>query len=170
MTHSRTNLFLIALVAFVLLSGCRQKEQKPQQDISKQEMAEDIVRGWMLNSKEYPHYKSIVFGDLTPRFEYSALTLPLTLQIAEEGKKAPEERNLQLLDSLNSEWVKQRGKLLGYLLPHKFQQMNIAGEVLQHELLFFLDSTLRVASVLSSESFDYILDEKVFFRLDSIPK
>jgi hypothetical protein len=43
----------------------------------------------------------------------------------------------------------------------------MAGETINRELLFFLDTTLKVASALPPESFDYILDEKVFFRPDS---
>jgi hypothetical protein len=61
-----------------------------------------------------------------------------------------------------------KGTLLGYIIPHKFEETNIAGETFNRELLFFVDTSFKVASALTPESFDYILDERVFFKPDTI--
>jgi hypothetical protein len=166
-TSKHSILFLTAFT--LILFGCNGVEKQVQQNkiVDKQEIAEEAVKTWMIQSNEYPHYKPVVFGDLTPRYERSSRTLQLTIEIANEEAISKTNGNKQRLDSLKSEIAKYRNDLLGYLLPHKFQELNMAGETINRELLFFLDTTLKVASALPPESFDYILDEKVFFRPDS---
>lgn len=168
MTLKKTSFVLLAITLMLTTISCHRDAETINKIITKQQIAEDAIKKWMISSKDYPHYKPIVFGDLTPRYEKSASTLQLSILIGEEEAKPNKERNTLRLDSLKNELNKYKGYLLGYIIPHKFQEKNIAGETLSQELLFFLDTTLTVASALSPESFDYILDEKVFFRLDSI--
>lgn len=165
---SKHSILFLAVFTFILF-GCNGGGEQVQQDkiVDKQEIAEEAVKTWMIQSNEYPHYKPVVFGDLTPRYERSSRTLQLTIEIANEEAISNASGDKQRLDSLKSEIAKYRKDLLGYLLPHKFQELNMAGETINRELLFFLDTTLSVASALPPESFDYILDEKVFFRPDS---
>jgi hypothetical protein len=160
------SLLMLALIFAVSCKGPKTKED--EHTFTKQEIAEEAIRSWMLNSNEHPHYKPVVFGDITPRYEKSNRTLQLSIQISEEQARSITTGNTEKLDSLMTEIEKYRGDLLGYLIPHKFAEKNLAGETLTKELLFFLDTALRVASVLSPESFDYIMDEKVFFRLDTL--
>jgi hypothetical protein len=160
------SLYLIVLVFAVSCKGPKTKEN--EHVFSKQEIAEEAIRSWMHNSKEHNHYKPVVFGDITPRYEKSNRTLQLSIQISEEEVRSITTGNPKKLDSLKNEIEKYRGDLLGYLIAHKFSERNLAGETLNKELLFFLDTALRVASVLSPESFDFIMDEKVFFRLDTL--
>ncbi|MDD2197140.1 MAG: hypothetical protein PHE03_05250 [Bacteroidales bacterium] len=165
----KKTVFVLLTTSFIFTAiSCQRTSETSQQNITKQQIAEDAIKNWMISGTDYPHYKPIVFGDLTPRYEKSASTLNLSILIAEEEDKSDKERNAPRLDSLKNELNKQKGYLLGYIIPHKFQEKNIAGETLSQELLFFLDTALRVASALSPESFDYILNEEVFFRLDSI--
>lgn len=166
MMLKKTTFALLATTLMFIVS-CQRVAETSNKNITKQQIAEDAIKNWMISGQEYPHYKPIVFGDLTPRYEKSASTLNLSILIGEEEDKSDEERNVQRLDSLRNELNKHTGYLLGYIIPHKFQEKNIAGETLTQELLFFLDTALRIASAISPESFDYILDEKVFFRLDS---
>ncbi len=134
--------------------------------LTQQQIAEDAIKTWMLDSPDYPHYKPIVFGDITPRFEKTSSTLQLSIEISEEESKPLDEQNQPMLDSLKHELNKHKTDLLGYLVAHKFQLRNMAGDPIQKELLFFLDTTLTIASAVSPEAFDFILDEKVFFKLD----
>lgn len=166
----KKTVLVLLTTSFILTTiSCQRTSETSQQNITKQQIAEDAIKNWMISGQNYPHYKPIVFGDLTPRYEKSAsTTLNLSILIAQEEDKSDKERNAPRLDSLKNELNKQKGYLLGYIIPHKFQEKNIAGETLSQELLFFLDTALRVASALSPESFDYILDEEVFYRLDSI--
>ena len=160
---------IVVLFLTFLSQGCVQKESK-QEDFkpSKQQRAEDAIKEWMLSNKEYSHYKPIVFGDLTPRYHRkSNRSLNLAIQIGEEEAISKETGDTKKLDSLRHEIEKDGGSILGYIIPHKFQETNLAGEVLSRELLFFLDTNLRVASALRPESFDHILDESVFYRLES---
>jgi hypothetical protein len=162
----------IAILSLVLLSAfvisCKSPNKSDTKPIqTKQEKAEDAIRTWIQKSNEYPHYKPIVFGELTPRYQRSDRTLNLSIQISEEEEAIKKSGNRQRLDSLKLELEKHKADMLGYLLPHKFQEKNMAGEKITRELLFFLDTSLRVASALTPESFDHILDEKVFFKLDS---
>jgi hypothetical protein len=162
------SLFILLVVLAIAFSCSSPKTEGSSHEYTKQERAEDAIKSWMLSSKEYPHYKPVVFGDITARYEKSNRTLLLSIQIAEEEELSKATGDKQRLDSLKNEIEKYRGDLLGYLIPHKFTEKNLAGETLTKELLFFLDTALRVASVLSPESFDYIMDERVFFRPDTV--
>lgn len=167
----KSNSFIMVILAIFVLGivGCKSpKTQDESIAPSKQQKAEDAIRNWMLNSKDYPHYKPIVFGDITPRYEKTHRTLQLSIQIGEEEELAKQTGETHKLDSLRTIMEKHKGELLGYIIAHKFQETNLAGENITKELLFFIDTSFRVASALTPESFDYILDEKVFFRLDSV--
>lgn len=157
---------LSILLIVMLLAGCNTQKSEDTQPLTKQQRAEDAIKEWMFKSNEYPHYKPIVFGDLTPRYERSNRTLQLLIQIGEEEARSKETGNTERLDSLRAIMERNKGNLLGYILPHKFQEKNLGGETLNQELLFFLDTSLRVASVMEPESFDHILDETVFYELD----
>ncbi len=165
---SHLSTVLIALTLAASLLSCNSKPPAQEKILqNKQEIAEDAIKTWMIKSNEYPHYKPIVFGDLTPRYHKTSQTLQLSIQIADELEASKISGDKHKLDSLNAEIAKYKGDLMGYLIPHKFQETNIAGETINRELLFFMDSSLRVASALPPESFDFILDERVFFRPDS---
>ncbi|MFP4555694.1 MAG: hypothetical protein ACLFNU_02380 [Bacteroidales bacterium] len=157
---------LTFLIVAIFIAGCKSQKSDKDQTLTKQHKAEDAIKEWMLKSNEFPHYKPIVFGDLTPRYERSSRTLQLSTQISEEEARSKETGDTEELDSLRAIMERSKGNLLGYILPHKFQETNLAGETLNQELLFFLDTSLRVASVMEPESFDHILDENVFFELD----
>ena len=162
------NRILFAAFSLSIVVACNTNSQPAQDDKvgTQQEIAEEAIKEWMIKTNEYPHYKPVVFGDLTPRYEMSSRTLPISIEIANEEELSKTTGDTRKLDSLKAEIAKYKGDLLGYLLPHKFQEVNMAGETINRELLFFLDTTLNVASALPPESFDYILDEKVFFRPD----
>lgn len=166
--RSRITILITSIILVYGSIGCTSKPPKQDKVLqSKQEIAEDAIKKWMIKSNEYPHYKAIVFGDLTPRYHKTSQTLQLSIQIADELEASKLSGDKHKLDSLNAEIAKYKGDLMGYLIPHKFQETNIAGETINRELLFFMDTSLRVASALPPESFDFILDERVFFRPDS---
>lgn len=169
MRNSKLLLLFLALSLLALTSGCHQDSSQSKSIISNQGKAEDAIKAWMQSSNEYPKYKPIVFGELTPRYQQSSITLPLVHRLEMEKAKEKSEINQRLIDSLEIEIERHQVVLLGYLLPHRYEKTNIAGEIFQEELLFFLDTSLRVASALSPESFDFILDERVFFQLDPTP-
>lgn len=169
MRHLRLLLLLFAFPLLTLTISCYQDSGQSKSITSKQGKAEDAIRAWMQSSNEYPKYKPIVFGELTPRYHQSSITVSLVHLLEMEKAKEKGEASPKLIDSLELEIEKHQKILLGYLLPHRYEKTNIAGEVFQEELLFFLDTSLRVASALSPESFDFILDEKVFFQLDPTP-
>jgi hypothetical protein len=160
-------LFLLALL-IVGFTGCKSDKAKSDHTpLNNQEIAEEAIKTWITRSNEYPHYKPIVFGDLTPRYNRSSNTLSLSIQIADEEDISRKTGDTKKLDSLRNEIAKHKRDLMGYLIPHKFQEMNMAGETIIRELLFFLDTNLRIASALPPESFDFILDESIFFRPDT---
>jgi hypothetical protein len=72
------------------------------------------------------------------------------------------------LDSLKNIQQNNMGNLMGYIILHKYETSNIAGEKFANESLFFLDTVFRVATVLNPEAFDQILIERHVFRLDSV--
>ncbi len=170
MTMKPKAIVLVILSLLVVSIVCCKSPKKQGETFtqSKQQKAEDAIKNWMLNSKDYPHYKPIVFGDVAPRYEKTNRTLQLSIQIGEEEERSKETGNTQKLDSLLTIMEQHKGELLGYIIAHKFQETNLAGEKINRELLFFIDTSFRVASALTPESFDFILDEKVFFRLDSV--
>ena len=158
----------IIIIGLILLSAFSCKEVKKEESFTptKQQRAEDAIKNWMLKSNEYPYYTPIVFGDVTPRFERTDRAFQLSMLVAEELSQNPD--GSARLDSLKKLQNENPGDLLGYIILHKYTTKNIAGEVINNENLFFLDTTFRVASVLNPESFDMILNEKPFYRLDSV--
>ena len=161
MLKKNTGIAFVVFVVLISLFGCKGVQKEVENPLSeKQEIAEEAIKAWMIRTNEYPHYKPVVFGELSPRYIRNSETLPLLVAIMNEDSL---QTKLQV-DSLKLELERIEGGLLGYLLVHKFQDVNIAGETLNHELLFFLDTSLRVASALPPESFDQILDERIFFR------
>jgi len=157
---------LSAILVFAVLSCKGPQQEESKFTPTKQQKAEDAIKGWMFENNEYPHYKPIVFGDINARYEKSDRTLQIMTMIDEAEAEGKESGNTERVDSLRKILDKNLGNLLGYILLHKFQSINLAGEIVTIEYLFFLDSTFRVASVLSPESFDMIMTEKVFYQLD----
>lgn len=159
---------IILCILFIFnISAC--KSPKPSDNEftpTKQHKAEDAIRVWMLDNKDYGHYKPIVFGDINSRYERSDRTVQLLSLIDQEEQISVETGNYAKVDSLKVLLENNKGLLLGYIMLHKFESTNLAGETTTKECLFFLDTTLRVASVLSPESFDMIMTEKLFYRLD----
>ena len=81
-----TSIICISLIA--ISTSCQRDKRKETKPITKQQIAEDAIKTWMINSKEYPQYKPIVFGDITPRYEKSSRTLQLSVEIGDEEAKA----------------------------------------------------------------------------------
>jgi hypothetical protein len=158
---------LIVSLMILAVVSCK-GPQKPEEGFvpTKQQKAEDAIKSWMLKSNEYPYYKPIVFGELTPRYERTDRVFQISMLVQEEMAKSPE--GSARLDSLKNLQNQDQGNLLGYIILHKYSTKNMAGEIINNENLFFLDSSFRVASVLNPESFDMILNEKPFYKLDSI--
>jgi hypothetical protein len=160
-----------AIFTLLLLASCTNNNEKSQEENfvpTPQQQAEDAIKTWMFNNPEYSQYKPIVFGDLTPRFDRNSRTLQLSIQIGEEEAVSKETGEKDRLDSLKRIMYKNKSDMLGFIILHKFQEINLAGEIEVKERLFFLDTAFRVATVLTPESFDYILNERVFYRLDTI--
>ena len=164
MRSTKSIILLIILLAAFSCKG----PQKPDNGFvpTKQQRAEDAIKSWMLKSKEHPFYKPIVFGDITPRYERTNRSFQLNALVEEELVRSPE--GSAKLDSLKNLQNENQGNLLGYIIIHKYSTTNMAGETFNNESLFFLDTAFRVASVLNPESFDMILNERPFYRLDSI--
>ena len=162
------NSAVIAFVVFVVFAsfvGCNHTKRENENPLKeKQEIAEEAITSWIINTNEYLDYKPVVFGEISARYVRNSHTLPLLLALY-NAKDLGQDKSK--VDSLSRQLASIEGSLLGYLLVHKFQDVNIAGETISHELLFFLDTNLHVASALPPESFDHILDERVFFRPDS---
>lgn len=150
----------------IIIFSCKSTTTDQPAKLNNQQKAEDAINSWMLENVEYPHYRPIVFGDLTARYERTNKSFQLATQIYEQEIIIKETGDTRQLDSLKRVLESNKGNLLGYIMLHKFQTTNLAGEVQTIERLFFLDSTLCVASELSPESFDLIMTEKVFYRID----
>lgn len=162
-SSASTIVCLLLLAAF----SCKNPQKFDDKFVpSKQQRAEDAIKGWMLKNNENPHYKPIVFGDITPRYERTDRTFQLATLVEEELVRSPQ--GSQKLDSLKNLQSQDKGNLLGYIVLHKYSTTNMAGETFNIENLFFLDTAYRVASVLNPESFDMILNERPFYRLDSV--
>ncbi|HOP05352.1 MAG TPA: hypothetical protein PL017_13120 [Tenuifilaceae bacterium] len=158
----------VIVLAFLtmLAFSCKEVKKEGCFTPTKQQRAEDAIKNWMLKSNDHPHYAPVVFGDVTPRFEQTNRSFQLSMLIAEEESLNPD--GSAKLDSLKMLQNENPGNLLGYIVLHKYTTKNIAGETISNENLFFLDTAFRVASVLNPESFDMILNEKTFYRLDSV--
>jgi len=164
---SLTTIILLGLL-IVLLNACKSNEIKTTAD-EKLLLAKESIAYWVENNAdEYPYYKLVEFGDVTPRYLRTDRTIQLNDLIAQEQAKA--EVDQKKLDSLNNLLESNKGLLMGYTIIHKYQTTNLAGEVLNNELLFFLDSTFRVASILDPEAFDLSLDPKSLFEFEQETK
>ncbi|MHC1705682.1 MAG: hypothetical protein AB9846_17405 [Tenuifilaceae bacterium] len=151
------------LTAAVLLSCNVSNKEKNETPLLK---AKDSIYKWMDDNKdEYPNYQPVEFGEITARYERTDRTAQLHDLI--ELEKANTELNQHKLDSLLSLLAKNKGLLLGYTLNHRYKTTSEMGEILEHENLFFLDSSFRVATILNPDAYDMILDEKLIFRPDS---
>ena len=160
-------IFFTLAFTLILAHGCKDTTPAKKEFLpTDQQKAEDAIKNWMLTNNDYPHYKPIVFGELTARFERSDRSLQISTLIYEQEAISEKTGDTHKLDSLRSLLNSNRGRPLGFIILHKYQTTNLAGEVNTDECLVFLDTTLRVASVLSPESFDLIMTEEVFYRLD----
>ncbi len=157
---------LAILLIFIGSWACKQTPKSENEKVDKQKFAINAIEKWMLENSEYPSYKPIQFGDLNPRYERTPRSIQLEGLI--ESELAQHPQGSEKLDSLRNLQTKNMGNLLGYILLHKYETTSNAGEKKVNESLFFLDTALRIATVLNPEAFDQILIERHVFRLDSI--
>jgi len=162
--------YLLALgaISAIILSSCNDPSNKKISETPLVKAKESIFKWMDNNQKEYPKYQSVEFGEITARYERTERTAQLNDLIEQERVKP--EVNQQKLDSLIDLLTKNKGLLLGYTLQHKYKTTTDAGEIIDHESLFFLDSSFRVATILNPDAYDMILDEKLIFRPDSTLK
>lgn len=164
-------LFGLPILAFQLScsNASSVADKKPVSIALLQEKAKVSINSWVRKHPEdFVKYKPIAFEDFTARYERTELTHYLSDRIEEE--KAKSAINQHRLDSLKALLDKNKGILMGYTIVHKYQTKNLAGEVLKHEDLVFLDTTFHVATILSPDAYDMILDLKLIFKQDSLQK
>jgi hypothetical protein len=154
------------LIILLATWSCKQSPHEKQAQDTKQATAVKAIEKWMQGNSDYEVYKPLEFGEVNPRFERTARSMQIEGFIEEEFALHPE--GSKKLDSLKSLKMRNMGNLMGYIVLHKYETSNIAGEKLQNESLFFLDTAFRVATVLKPDAFDQILIERHIFRLDSI--
>lgn len=158
---------LAVLFVLIALVSCTQKPKDEQQNKNtKQDLAVSAIEKWMQGNSDYEGYKPIEFGEINPRFERTPRSMQVESLIEVELAINPD--GSEKLDSLKNIQLNNMGNLMGYIILHKYETSNIAGEKFVNESLFFLDTTFRVATVLNPEAFDQILIERHVFRLDSI--
>ncbi|HNV81655.1 MAG TPA: hypothetical protein PLO02_07990 [Tenuifilaceae bacterium] len=167
MKSKRTSIALLCLVTVFGFSFCKGPvKENGEFRPSKQQRAEDAIKSWMFENYEYPDYKPIVFGQVNARYERSERTLQLMTMIEKKENEDGGKGHTAEVDSLKTLLEQNLGELLGYTILHKFSITNLAGEPVETECLFLLDTLFRVASVLNPEEFDLILTEKVFYRVE----
>lgn len=151
--------FVIVCVAvFVACNKSSKKEEK-----TSKEKATESINGWMVSkTNEYPSYKALEYGELTPRYQKSNRTYQLYNLIEEE--KSKQNPNKNAIDSLENLLNSNKGEFLGYTIIHKYQTKSVAGEIIENENLFFLDSLFRIITILNADAYDQIMDEKLIFR------
>ena len=162
---------LIALGTSLLLIqlSCTNVSEKKVDKSSLKEKAKVSINNWVRkNPEDYRKYKPLSFEDFTARYERTELTHYLSDKI--EAEQAKPVINKHALDSLKVLLEENKGLLMGYTIIHKYQTVNIAGEVVKHEDLVFLDTAFRVATILNPDAYDMILDQKIVFRPDSLEK
>ncbi len=162
---------LLALgVSMLLISfSCSAPVEKEVDKSTLQEKAKVSINNWVRkHSEEYRKYKPLSFEDFTVRYEKTELTHYLSNRIDEEQAKPT--INKHVLDSLKNLLEKNKGLLMGYTIIHKYHTKTIAGEVVNHKDLVFLDTTFRIATILEPDAYDMILDQKIIFRPDSLEK
>ncbi len=170
MKKLKTNLIvLLGLPILMLLISCETKIEKKPANISLQEKAKVSISNWVRkHPNEYKKYKPISFEDFTTRYERTEMTNYLSDRI--EMEQAKKVKNKHVIDSLKTLLEKNKGLLMGYTIIHKYQTKTSEREVVKHEELVFLDSMFRVATILSPDAYDMILDQKIIFLPDSIEK
>ena len=164
---------LVLLIGLPILASqlsCNKVAERKPADISVlQEKAKVSVNNWVRkHPDEFIKYKPISFEGFTARYERTEMTSYLSDKMEEELAKP--KINQHRIDSLKILLEKNKGILMGYTILHKYQTKTIAGEVVKHEDLVFLDSTFHVATILSPDAYDMIMDLKLIFRPDSLQK
>lgn len=161
---------LIGLPILVFLLSCNKTVEKKPVDISVlQEKAKVSINNWVRkHPEEFAKYKPISFEGFTARYERTEMTSYLSDKVEEEMAKP--SVNQQRIDSLKILLEKNKGILMGYTILHKYQTKSVTGEIIKHEDLVFLDSTFHVATILSPDAYDMIMDFKLIFRPDSLHK
>jgi len=170
---SKLQLILFGLPILAIQLSCsnvaNEAEKKPVKITLLQEKAKVSINSWVRKHPEdFKKYKPIAFEDFTARYERTELTHYLSDKIEAENAKLV--INQHKVDSLKALLDKNKGILMGYTILHKYQTKNLAGEVLKHEDLVFLDTTFHVATVLNPDAYDMILDLKLIFKPDSLQK
>lgn len=152
----------IALLAAILLAcngaGTNNKSTDVQLDSAKAS-----ISSWMTkHANDYPGYKPIEFGKLTPRYERNSYTYLLICNIEEEKTSATPNR--AKIDSLQRTLHSFKNYFLGYTILHKYSTEGQYGDYRTFENLFFLDSNFNIITVLGPDAYDQIMDEKLMFR------
>ena len=144
-------------------------DKKPVNSSLLQEKAKVSINNWVRKHPEdFVKYKPIAFEEFTARYERTELTHYLNDKIEVEKARAVVDQNR--LDSLKEVLEKNKGILMGYTILHKYHTKNLAGEVINHVDLVFLDTTFHVATILNPDAYDMILDFKPIFKPDSLQK
>ena len=158
----KSNFTIIGIaVSAVIIFACNTVSKKD--NASPSDKAKESINGWMASkTNDYPNYKSVRFGELTPRYQRNSRTYQLYNLIEEE--KAKSIPNQQTVDSLQRLLNSNKGEFLGYTIIHYYQTKSVAGEIIENENLFFLDSLFRIITILNADAYDQIMDEKLIFR------
>ncbi len=167
---NKLHLILFGLPILAIQLSCSPiADKKPVNTFLLQEKAKVSINSWVRNHpEEFTKYKPIAFEDFTARYERTELTHYLSDKVEVEMTKPV--INQQRVDSLKALLEKNKGILMGYTILHKYQTKNLAGEVIKHQDLVFLDTTFRVATILDPDAYDMILDLKLIFKPDSLQK
>jgi len=165
----KLSIILLGLPLLVLQLSCTREAEKKPANISLLEKAKVSINNWVRkNPEDFNKYKPIAFEEFTARYEKTELTHYLSDKI--EAEQAKNVINQHKVDSLKDLLEKNKGLLMGYTIIHKYQTKNVAGEIIKHADLVFLDTTFQVATILNPDAYDMILDEKIVFRPDSSEK
>lgn len=171
MKESMKALLLLLGLSFVtLLFSCKNAAVNKPADISVlQEKAKVSINNWVRkHPEEFVKYKPIAFEEFTARYERTELTHYLSDKVEEEMAKPL--LNQHKIDSLKTLLEKNKGILMGYTILHRYHTKSLAGEVIKHEDLVFLDTTFHVATILDPDAYDMIMDLKLIFKPDSLQK
>ncbi|MGD9977805.1 MAG: hypothetical protein AB7S54_07710 [Bacteroidales bacterium] len=154
---------ILALITVVMFASLSCSKTGKKEIMTPADKAKESINTWMVSNKaEYPDYKSIEFGALTPRYQRTSRAYQLSnLMEQEKAKPTPNQGTLDSLDRLLNS---NKGEFLGYTITHKYQTKTLAGEMLESENLFFLDSLFRIITILNADAYDQIMDEKLIFR------
>lgn len=157
----KRNILVLLASALIGLSACNTSSKKSEATPS--DKAKESIDKWMGSKpSEYPNYKPVDFGELTPRYQRSNKTYHLYNLIEEEKAKANPSQ--ERLDSLSDLLDQNKGEFLGYTILHKYLIKNNTGEIIENENLFFLDSVFRIITILNADAYDQIMNEKLIFR------